>query len=141
MRLLYETPHLTIQQDAADDCLFLMWRGHHPTALIEATGEIILQQIRRTRSRCLLNDASLDMGGWEEFIAWFGRVIYPELTSSGIEALAWVLPHNLRALTDTKNVLNLIEQAPNHRPDRPEINTFGDVELASRWLHTMMTQR
>ncbi len=141
MQLLYETPYLTIQHDAANDCLFLMWRGHGPTQLIKPTSEIVLRQIRRTQSTSLLNDASLELDGWSEFISWFGQELYPKLSVAGIRALAWVLPHNLRALADTKNVLNLVEHSPGYRPDRPEINTFGDVESAYNWLQQTAASR
>lgn len=135
MRILLETPSLTIQQDAAHDCLFLTWRGQQSAKSIEAASEIILEQVRLTRSCCLLNDASQDLDGWSKSIAWFRHEIHPKFTDAGIRAIAWVLPQNLRALADTKNLLNLVEHAPDYRSDCPEINTFGDVESASRWLH------
>ncbi|MET4076491.1 hypothetical protein [Hymenobacter sp. UYCo722] len=141
MKIVYETPNLTIQHDTVNACLFLTWRGQNPTKLIKATSEIILQQIQLTRSTNLLNDASLDLDGWGEFVSWFGHELFPKLTATGIQAIAWVLPHNLRALADTKNVLNLIEHSPDYRPDCPETNTFGDVDSAYRWLQQLAASR
>jgi len=132
MQRLYDTPGLTIEQDAAHRRLLAVWRGRHPGQSVREGCEIILEQVRRTGSCQLLSDSSQDLDGWHEVVAWLGQEFQAALAEAGIAAVAWVQPRNLRALTDAHRVLTLVDDAP--AAGRPRLNTFADLESAVTWL-------
>lgn len=128
MQTLFEDSDLTITYDHDHDWLLTAWRGTRTADASVAYCQLLLEKVRSTRSTCVLNDSSQDLDGWGEMTRWLGQNFFHTLTSSGVSAVAWVLPRNLRARADVNQVMT---QAG---ADWPTVDTFADVESAYEWL-------
>lgn len=140
MQTLYETPGLTISHDAPYHCLLTTWYGPHDGEAKQAGCEIILEQIHRTGSTRLLSDSSQDLDGWHHAIRWLSTDYYPALVASGVLALAWVLPRNLKARTDVDEVLALVSHPVRTATNPIAVDTFEDIEAASYWLKHLVVE-
>ena len=129
MKTLTDKPGLTIIHDPDHHWLHVIWRGSHNEAEGRAECLLILEKIRQTSCTKILNDASLDLDGWNELIRWIAKEFLLLLAEAGVTAIAWVLPHNLRARIDTNNVMD--------RQTRPLVDTFTDIEEAYAWLRNV----
>lgn len=128
MQTLFENSDLTITYDQDHDWLLTAWRGKRTPEASQHYCQLLLEKIRGTRSTCVLNDSSQDQDGWGEMTRWLGQNFFQKLTTSGVSAVAWVLPHNLRARADVHQVMS---QAGTNWPT---VDTFADVESAYAWL-------
>ena len=134
MQVLTEILGVTIAQDAAKQCLSTTWHGTHNGRQKKICCLTILQKVRETGSVRILSDSSQDLDGWHEIVQWLGNEYYTELQTNGIRALAFVVPHNLKAHTDLNNALATIRTSERPNRKRIEIDTFTDVEAAYLWL-------
>ncbi len=126
MQTLFEQPGFTILHDTANCWLYVTWQGKHSGQSSQVCCEAILKQVRATNSRKILNDGSLDLDGWGDVVAWIGQDFFDLLADEGVVAVAWVVPRNLRALTDVNKVMMAVT--------RPAVSTFADTEAAYNWL-------
>jgi hypothetical protein len=126
MQTLFEQPGFTILHDTDNCWLYVTWQGKHTGHSSQACCEAILKQVRATNSHKILNDGSLDLDGWGDITGWVGQDFFDLLVKEGVVAVAWVMPHNLRALTDVHKVLAAITH--------PAVSTFADAEAAYTWL-------
>lgn len=93
----------------------------------------ILQQVHQLKCLKLLNDSSEDQDGWSELTTWLANSCFPELSQSGIQAVAWVLPKDVQAYRHTQQVLALTKV--------PLVDVFQDVDAAHEWLQKWPRQR
>lgn len=126
MQTLFERPGFTILHDTDNCWLYVTWQGKRTVQASRACCEAILEQVRATSSTKILNDGSLDLDGWSALVDWVGQAFFDLLATSGVVAVAWVMPHDLRALTDVYKVMAAIT--------RPVVSTFADAEGAYTWL-------
>ena len=126
MQTLFEQPGFSILYDADNCWLYVTWQGRHTGPASRECCEAILKQVHATRSSKILNDGSLDLDGWGDIASWVGQDFFDLLADNGVLAVAWVMPHNLRGLTDVNKVLAAIT--------RPMVGTFADMEAAYSWL-------
>lgn len=131
MKVLSETADFTLAHDLQNDWLFIRWRGMQQRKSIVAGCKIILAHIKRTGSLKILNDSTQDEDGWGQLTDWLSADFFRQLADSGVQAVAWVLPTNLRARMDVQKVVAAI--------DRPLTDVFTDTESAYSWLARMPT--
>jgi hypothetical protein len=131
MQTLFENADLTITYDHDRAWLLTAWRGERsPEATMEYC-QLLLQKVRATGSCCVLNDGTQDLDGWGEMTRWLGQDYLNTLLASGVLAVAWVLPRNLRARADVNQVMARQAGAGS---DWPAVDTFSDLEAAYAWL-------
>ncbi|AMR28092.1 hypothetical protein A0257_13995 [Hymenobacter psoromatis] len=126
MQTLFEQPGFAILHDTDHCWLYVTWQGKRSGQSSQACCEAILEQVRATQSHKILNDGSLDLDGWGDVVAWIGQDFFDLLADAGVVAVAWVMPRNLRALTDVNKVVTAVT--------RPAVSTFADTEAACTWL-------
>ena len=126
MQTLSERPGFTILYDPDHRWLYVTWQGQRSNQSARACCRELLTQVRATGTARILNDGSLDLDGWSDLVEWLGEDFFNQLADAGVVAIAWVLPRNLRALTDAHKVMTLVT--------RPLVNTFTDMEGAHSWL-------
>lgn len=131
MQTLFENADLTITYDYERDWLYTAWRGERTSEASLQYCRLLLEQVRATGSTCLLNDSSQDLDGWSEITRWLGQDFLHTLLTSGVSAVAWVLPRSLRARADVNQVMTQQAQAG---ASWPAVDTFTDVEAAYEWL-------
>ncbi|TDN40038.1 hypothetical protein A8B98_15685 [Hymenobacter sp. UV11] len=126
MQTLFEQPGFAVLHDTDNCWLYATWQGKRTSQASQACCEALLAQVRATGSTRILNDSSLDLDGWSDIVAWVGQDFFDLLADAGVLAFAWVVPHNLRALTDVYKVMAAIT--------RPAVSMFEDIEGAYTWL-------
>ena len=130
MRTLFEAPGLTVTHDAGKRILQLLWRGTRDDELTITYLNVVLRQVRATRSTGILTDATLDTDGWTNLTCWLAEDYFQDLADNGVKAVAWVVSRNLQARADMNDVLVNVT--------RPLTDTFADTEAAYSWLRTMV---
>jgi|GEM_PF-1928310 len=131
MKLLYEAPDFSVVHDQPNQWLYLSWQGEHSPATTRHRCDQVLSYVRQTGSALILNDSSQDLDSWGEVTGWVAHDFMSELAESGVLTIAWVLPENLRARTDSEAVV-LMRRLANLT--RPVLSTFADLESAHTWL-------
>jgi hypothetical protein len=129
MKVCVTRPGFTITHDTTHNWLYLTWQGVHSEAESRACCLLILDQVHLTGSTKILNDASLDQDGWGKLVCWIADDFFRALADSGVAAIAWVVPHDLKARIDTEKVLRQYQQ--------PTIDAFTDTEAAYAWLQNL----
>lgn len=137
MQTLISVPGLSIEHDAAARRLMAIWQGHQNAREKKMHCQLMLDQLRQTRSTTLLNDSSHDLDGWETIVRWIASYYYQAMADAGLLAVALVLPQNLRARTDVDEVLALVAHPSHPATSQITIDTFTDVEAASFWLQNL----
>lgn len=112
--------------DKSNDWLFIDW-----------VGELTLDAVQHTSlgiARCFLDhyyprvlnsNAQVTRVG-AEVPQWLASEFLPALTLTGVEQLAWVVPHELRARIGILDTVNLFPHVA--------ISLFDDVATAVAWL-------
>ena len=129
MKVLSENADFTLAHDLQNDWLFIRWRGMQQRKSIVAGCKMILAHIKCTGSIKILNDSTQDEDGWGQLVEWLSADFFRQLADNGVQAVAWVLPTNLRARMDVQKVVDTIE--------RPLTDVFTDTESAYSWLTRM----
>lgn len=129
MHTLIEMPDLTIVHDPALHWLYLTWRGRHSEQESKECCLLVLRQVRLTRSTKILNDATHDLDGWSQLTQWISQEFMQHLANSGVVAIGWVVPRDLRARLDVEKVLS--------HQSRPLTDAFTDIEAAHTWLRNL----
>ena len=131
MHVLFDVPDFIISYDASHNWLYTVWRGTRPTSQTRDYCARVAAHAQLTGSNKVLNDSVLDLDGWGELTKWIAQDFFHTLFCSGVAAVAWVLPHDLRARTYTNEVIARLSQL---RGDWPVVDTFADMEAAYAWL-------
>ncbi|GAB3829205.1 hypothetical protein [Hymenobacter jeollabukensis] len=125
MHFLVDTPGLVISHDAANEWLYCDWRGLHDQESSQAACLLMLEALRRQPCRKILNDNSGVTRQTMQLTLW-GAWWLEEMTSAGLQYLAWVFPRDFMMRQHTEQALQHIE--------RPVVVAFGDVASAYVWL-------
>lgn len=126
IQLLQNTPDCTIEYDTARNWLLVTWVGVQPSQAAQARCGEILAYVRATGSTKMLNDGSQDEAGWQALAPWVAHVFLPQLAAEGVGAVAWVSPHNLRAIVCMHTVLAARTYL--------NVTAFVELEDAYAWL-------
>ncbi|RZJ94746.1 MAG: hypothetical protein EOO60_02315 [Hymenobacter sp.] len=127
MLLLEDFPTFTLWHDPTCACLYATWLGRQTNTLARTQYMLIQWHLSATQSTKLLNDSSQDEDGWDQVTDWIANTCFSNLAASGLQVVAWVLPHHPGALFDTARVLTQLKQ--------PIVDTFTDAQGAYDWLH------
>lgn len=126
---IVETPGFALAHDASRQCLYATWRGPHDVASSLTNCALILQHVRATHARRILNDSSLALDGWNEVTGWLAHSFFPALSDSGIVAIAWVKAEDWPA----RNAIEQTLQATTC----PLVDTFEDTCEGLTWLQAI----
>ena len=133
MQTLFDIPGLTIAHDPINKWLHVTWRGEHNKESAMAGCAMILNKVRQTKSKAILNDSSQVLDGWSEVVQWIGQDFFQALADNSIEAIAWVSPLDWPVRLDIERVLSYTT--------RPLVDTFDEVESAYSWLRTITANK
>ncbi|RZK33629.1 MAG: hypothetical protein EOO61_14985 [Hymenobacter sp.] len=134
MVLLLQTEDgFSLFHDPLHNWLHARWVGRKNAEVMRQNYTEILQQVHQLKCLKLLNDSSEDQDGWSELTTWLANNCFPELSQSGIQAVAWVLPKDVQAYRHTQQVLALTKV--------PLVDVFQDVDAAHEWLQKWPRQR
>ena len=124
---LLETPSFSLAYDAPLRGLYVTWRGPHDANSSVTNCALILQYVRVTHARRILNDSSLALDGWSEVTGWLAQAFLPSLADNGVVALAWVKAQDWPTRIAIEQTL--------HDTSYLLVDTFEDTCEALAWLH------
>ncbi|MCA8829742.1 SpoIIAA family protein [Hymenobacter pini] len=129
--MLLDTPSLTIQYNAQEEMLVVHWIGPHDAESVRQDCGRMLESVRRTGCRKILNDSSEAFGEWWPLAAWIGQEFLPELSTTGVQALAWVNS------MDWPSRFGVATTMLHARGPQIRIFDFDQQEEARQWLLTL----
>jgi hypothetical protein len=118
-----------IGYDAANNWLYVDWKGEYDSASTQASCMLMLESLRARPCAKILNDNSnitrttITITPWA--IAWLH-----EMLQAGLKYIAWIMPRNFEARQQTELLVQRIEQ--------PVVATFDDVASAYVWLQQQL---
>lgn len=126
MDALYDTPSLSIFHDAAQNWLYVEWKGAHTAESARTGGEQVLQCLRGCTCPKMLNDNSQVTSEWAAGARWVGGEYYQQLAGLGMRHVAWVCPPDWGARRSMETAMLFVT--------RPVVVLFDDVASAYTWL-------
>ncbi|MBX0289309.1 STAS/SEC14 domain-containing protein [Hymenobacter sp. HSC-4F20] len=126
--VLLDSPSFTLYHDQENEWLHLEWRGPHTQQSVEHYCGALLQAVRDTKCRKILDDASEILDGWGELAQWLGRSFLPLLAQEGVTQLAILNAMDWPA--------RLCLQAMLLHTEQPSVRLFDFDEMpaAQAWL-------
>ena len=122
---------LYIGFDAANQWLYVDWKGEHTPESSRAACLLMLESIRVQPCAKILNDNSNITRTTVELTAWSAWWL-EEMRKAGLRYIAWVYPRDFDARQATEATVQYIE--------RPVVATFDDVASAYIWLRQQIVQ-
>ena len=125
--LLYRNDQIAIEYNAANDWIYVNWRGYQNYDTVVAGCTKILDLMKSLACYRILNDNTQVEGKWSTASKWGADVWFPAMREAGLKWFAWVYSPSVlsRLLTD-----KTVKQTNN--PDF--IQVFDDIDLAKDWL-------
>ena len=125
LQAIIDTPEIFIGHDLDNQWLYVDWKGEYNQEGSRAACLLMLEALRNSPYKKVLNDNSNITRAKMQFTAW-GVWWLEEMRAAGLLFLAWVLPQDLLARQATETTVHNIEQ--------PRVGTFDDVASAYGWL-------
>ncbi|WP_303310186.1 STAS/SEC14 domain-containing protein [Hymenobacter sp. BT730] len=120
--------YLHINYDAANQWLYLHWKGTQTYEGIRAGAEACLQVLAETKCHYLINDNRQVYEPWQEATDWVVNQWAPRAVALGLTHFAQIVsPDSLLTLTPEVMQQALGEQL--------QMRTFISVSQAQEWLH------
>lgn len=130
LRVLSDSPTLTISLDYVEDWLQLDWHGSPTDEEVMEGALRLLELLRQERCTKVLNDNTHMQGLWAEAARWGGEVFFPQLYEAGCRYFAWIhSPERYSQLS--------AELAVQHTSAGIVFMTFSSPVTASEWLQRM----
>lgn len=125
LHVIIDTPAIFIGHDAANQWLYVDWKGEHDQETSQACCLLMLDSLRAYPCAKILNDNSSISRTTMQLSLW-GAWWIEEMRNAGLQCIAWVLPRSLVARQTTEAIVQAVES--------PHIGTFDDVASAYVWL-------
>jgi transcriptional regulator GlxA family with amidase domain len=125
LRLLVDTPSLSISYDADNQWQYVEWKGEHDPVSSWAACGLMLETLRAFPCARILNDNSgithTTMHLSARSLDWLAQ-----MHAAGLQVLAWVLPPQLASQRTSEGFVLTIAA--------PTVYTFDDLASAHAWL-------
>ena len=125
LRLLVDTPSLSISYDADNQWQYVEWKGKHDPVSSWAACALMLDTLRAFPCPKILNDNS-DITRTTMQLSARSLDWLTQMHAAGLQVLAWVLPPQLDTRRITEGIVLQIEA--------PAVCTFDDLASAYAWL-------
>ncbi|RPD44542.1 STAS/SEC14 domain-containing protein [Hymenobacter sediminis] len=126
--LLFDSPLFTLYHNPRHEWLHIEWRGIHTQQSVEEYCGMMLEAVRTTKSRKMLNDASEILDGWANVSQWLGEKFLPQLAMAGIESMALLNAMDWPARLCVQTMMLHVTE-PNVR-----LFEFDEAIAARQWL-------
>jgi hypothetical protein len=132
-QVLLDISSICVIHDEYNQWLYVDWKGPQDPESVRGGCEQVLQFLRATGCRKILNDNTNATGDWEKAARWIGQECLPSLAAAGLQYMAWVYSPNYisrRAIDTTLSFITI-----------PVVVSFEDVAAAYAWLRSCVRQR
>lgn len=118
---------ITISYNAEKDFIYNDWSGLLSVENVKEGAMAVLEILRETKSKKVLNDNRNIIGPWDKANDWIAEVWMPEALSLGLEQFAHILsPGVFGALS--------AEQMLTNAGGKFRMKLFSDEDIALSWL-------
>ncbi|WP_207429428.1 ATP-binding protein [Pedobacter sp. SYSU D00535] len=87
----FKNDSISVSYNALQNWLEVRWLGYQTRETVETSGLIILDFVKKTQSKYVLNDNSLVKGNWSDSSDHGGNIWFPMMAAAGVKYFAWVL--------------------------------------------------
>jgi len=117
-----------VSYDPDIECVYMVWRGYHTSALFRAENEQVLGVIAKHRARKILCDIRYFVLIGASDQAWLNSEWLPRAIDAGLRTCAIVAPVFYFNRVAVRSVAERID------PQAVSIEYFDSPEMARRWL-------
>ncbi|WP_412468111.1 MASE3 domain-containing protein [Pedobacter sp. KLB.chiD] len=123
----YSNEYLTISCNDQQGWMEANWTGHHNFKSVQNGGLKMVELLRSSGLKKVLNDNREVLGNWSEASDWAGKVWFPMMTGAGLQNFAWILSPSIFAQLAAQKSFDVSDGKAN-------VRFFYDIEEAKRWL-------
>ena len=117
-----------VSYDPDIECVYMVWRGYHTSALFRAENEQVLTVIAKHGARRLLNDIRYYVLIGQNDQEWLNSSWLPRAIDAGLRTCAIVAPVFYFNRVAVQTVADRVD------PGVVTIEYFDSTEMARRWL-------
>ncbi|TCD11016.1 PAS domain S-box protein [Pedobacter frigidisoli] len=126
----YQNEHITIKQDNDNKCLEVDWTGFQTIDTVKEGGSKMIQMLKASGFKNVMNDNTNVIGSWSEASDWAGQEWFPMMEKAGLKYFAWVYsPSAFSRLS--------AEKAVDVKVGNTIVHFFTEAETARQWLSSL----
>ncbi|MBC7922142.1 MAG: hypothetical protein H7Z75_13760 [Ferruginibacter sp.] len=125
--VLFNSKNIDIAYDSENRILYVNWKGYQTVDSVKAGCDKMLELLRKKSCNKMLNDNRLVTGPWQGAAEWVANNWFPRMYAAGLQHLAWIISPNAFSQLSINQTLAAMNADP-------RTQTFGDHEVAKRWL-------
>lgn len=125
--LSYSNEYLTINCDDQQGWMEANWTGHQHFKSVQNGGLQMIELLRSSGLKKVLNDNREVLGNWSEASDWAGKIWFPMMIEAGLQDFAWIFSPSIFAQLAAQKSVDVSDGKAN-------VRFFYDIEEAKRWL-------
>jgi len=125
--LTYSNEHLTIHCNFQQEWMEVNWIGYQNFESVQNGGLQMIEVLRSSGLKKVLNDNREVLGNWSEASDWAGKVWFPMMIEAGLQDFAWVFSASIFSQLAAQKSVDVSDGKAN-------VRFFHDMEEAKRWL-------
>lgn len=125
--LNYSNEYLTISCDDQQEWMEVNWTGHQHFKSVQNGGLQMIELLKSSGLKKVLNDNREVLGNWSEASDWAGKVWFPMMIEAGLQDFAWIFSPSIFAQLAAQKSFDVSDGKAN-------VRFFYDIEEAKRWL-------
>lgn len=121
-----------IKHDSENKCLEVDWTGFQTIETVKEGGSKMIQMLKASGFKSVMNDNTNVIGSWSEASDWAGQEWFPMMEKAGLKYFAWVYsPSAFSRLS--------AEKAVDVKVGNAVVHFFTEAETAREWLRSLET--
>lgn len=125
--LNYQNEHMSIFCNHKAGRVEVNWVGYQNVESVQQGGLKMIEVLKSSGLRKVLNDNREVLGNWSEASDWAGTVWFPLMVKAGLEHFAWVFSPSIFAQFAAQKSFDLSDGKAN-------VRFFHDIDQATEWL-------
>jgi anti-sigma regulatory factor (Ser/Thr protein kinase) len=125
--LNYSNEYLTISCNDQQEWMEVNWTGHQHFKSVQNGGLQMIELLKSSGLKKVLNDNREVLGNWSEASDWAGKVWFPMMIEAGLQDFAWIFSPSIFAQLAAQKSFDVSDGKAN-------VRFFYDIEEAKRWL-------
>ncbi|MEO1050551.1 MAG: hypothetical protein AAFX87_07985 [Bacteroidota bacterium] len=118
--------YLTVQYDEENSWLYANWVGFMTMDMIKQGGLMLIEAVRESKCKHMLNDNREVEGTWAKANEWIATEWGPKIMDAGLRNFAMILSSNIFSEMSAKDLET--------KQDSFTMRSFVDIEDAKKWL-------
>ena len=119
--------YLTISHDKTKSCIRNQWQGILAVENVIQGASEVLEVMRETGCRYILNDNRFVIGSWNQANDWIAEIWMPQAIEMGLRRFAHVVPAGMFGISSAEEMQKRVN-------DRFEMRLFKSNDEAKAWL-------